>query len=294
MKTLIIGIVLVILGFVLLFLVKGIKETSEEAYKYFILVLAPAILFLAGLFIYNIFRAPYLIYLEEIGKAQVKIVEAQSSRKATEDKMKIVQERNTSLQNDLAALPKTRNNATASIPINQRSTQSQIDTFVESNRKLSSGDRDRLANALFDFSEVMDQANTAWGKANHLKVQEHSEGIVKDLEARKRKIADIRASAREYERLFAQQREKWKYYANQINFIFGDNPDNNALILRNAVDEYAAHLDAVLATNNNNEGEIKKLLWVEDIRYDEAIRNFALWNQYCARQLAQVKNSLAN
>jgi hypothetical protein len=85
MKTAITGIVLVVLGFGLLFLVRGREETREELSKYIILVPVPAILFLAGLFLYNAFRAPYLIYVEEYGKAQTGIAEANRARAIAED-----------------------------------------------------------------------------------------------------------------------------------------------------------------------------------------------------------------
>ena len=80
MRTIAIGIVLVVLGFGLLFLVEGPSATREEFRKYLILVPAPAVLFLAGLFLYNLFRAPYLIYAEEFGKVQVQFIEADHAR----------------------------------------------------------------------------------------------------------------------------------------------------------------------------------------------------------------------
>jgi hypothetical protein len=161
----------------------------------------------------------------------------------------------------------------------------------EGNKTLSKGDRDRLTDAFFEFSQILDEANTAWGKANRIKVDE-SGPLLKDLEKRRSKIPEIESSAKEFEKHFYESRQKWKYYDVQISSIFGVDPDNHALILRNAVDEYATHLDSLLAIKNIDELNLRKLLWVEDIRYDEAIQRFALWKQECERRLEQAKSSL--
>jgi hypothetical protein len=161
----------------------------------------------------------------------------------------------------------------------------------ESNSSLSQGDKERLSNAFFEFSQALDQANAAWGKANRLKSDE-SGAIRKDLETRRSKIPEIRAAAKEFEKAFNGSRQKWKYYGIQIAIIFGDDPDNHALVLRNAIDEYSNQLDAVLASNTADESQLKKLLWPEDVRYDDAIRRFALWKQGCELRLEQAKGSL--
>jgi hypothetical protein len=88
MRAFIITIVLFIMGFVLLYLVKGPEVTREELHKYLILVPAPAILFLAGLFLYHMFRAPYLIYVEEYAKAQTKVAVAEQIQRDVEDALK--------------------------------------------------------------------------------------------------------------------------------------------------------------------------------------------------------------
>ena len=84
MRALLIGIVLLALGFGLLWLVKGPEVTREEFHKYLLLIPAPAVLFLAGLFLFNIFRAPHLIYLEQYGKARA---DADEVRKTWEAKI---------------------------------------------------------------------------------------------------------------------------------------------------------------------------------------------------------------
>ena len=175
--------------------------------------------------------------------------------------------------------------------------QTQLDRLIEANKHLSVGDRERLSDALFDFAGVLDQANTLWGKANleggQLNQAWRSGSIVKDFEARRNTLREIDSSAKDFAKSFTRVREKWKYYPNQTNYIFGDNPDNsgpNTMI--NAVDEYSNHLDRWATIQNKAERPILDLFETEQVRYDEAIRRFILWKQDCERRLEQMKNSI--
>jgi hypothetical protein len=79
-RSAVIAVVLVVLGFGLHYLVRGVAETKDEAYKWAVLVAAPTVLFLAGLFLFNCFRAPYLVYVAEYGKAQRELKQAKDAR----------------------------------------------------------------------------------------------------------------------------------------------------------------------------------------------------------------------
>jgi hypothetical protein len=161
----------------------------------------------------------------------------------------------------------------------------------EGGNTLSNGDRERLTDAFFEFSQVLDQATRAWGKANNIKADERGP-LIKDLEARRSKVPELQSAAREFERSFHESRQKWKYYANQISFIFGDDPENHATILRNAIEEYGHQLDSVVTLKNIEESNLKSILWPEEVRYNEAIRQFALWIRECEGRLEQAKSSL--
>jgi len=170
--------------------------------------------------------------------------------------------------------------------------QTQIERIVQADRNLPKGDRDRLAEALFEFSQVLDQANIAFGKANNIKVDEHGP-LVKDLLTRRGKVSGIESAATEFEAHFRDSRQKWKYYRDQITAIFGDNPDNDAVILRGAVIEYARQLDSVLSLKDTtDEATLKAIFQPEEIRYDDAIRRFALWKSDCERRLEQARSAL--
>ena len=148
--------------------------------------------------------------------------------------------------------------------------KSQLDVLLEINKRLSAGDRSRFTDALHDFTQVLDQANTLWGKANRV----DDLGSSTDFETRKTRLQDVESSAKDYERAFSQSRQTWHYYAAQVGYIFGDNPDNDALIIRNAAVDYFYFLDALGKLPTTNNGAITLLLADEQNVYGSAIARF--------------------
>src|ERR1700723_266156 len=111
LKSALTGISLLVLGFLLHWRIRGLSETKQEASKFLIITVAPLILFLAGLLLYNAFRAPYLVYRQEFaqfhdqldkseGRAQAAESERESFKQAALDKDSKI----TSLQLEISEL----------------------------------------------------------------------------------------------------------------------------------------------------------------------------------------------
>jgi len=174
--------------------------------------------------------------------------------------------------------------------------QIQLEKLIEANRTLPKGDRDRLAEAFFSFAQIQDQANALWGKANRggaqLRQARSNGTFLKDFDKLKKDFRDIESSAKDYEKAFSQEREKWKYYQPQISYIFGDNPDNNALIIRNAIDEYSSFLDDWGRIQNKEDQKIQELFLFEEPRFQDTINRFLFWKRDCDRRLGEMKSSI--
>jgi hypothetical protein len=155
---------------------------------------------------------------------------------------------------------------------------------------LTKVDRENLAKAFFEFSQVLDQANAAWGKANNLKSDE-SGPLGQNLVKRRSKIPEIQKAATDFNQNLINIRQKWNYYEIQTNAIFDENP-NDPLILLQIVNEYASELDAVLTIKNADDSQLQKVLRPEDIRYDEGIVRFSQWYQGCEQRLQQARSVL--
>jgi hypothetical protein len=77
-------VLLVVLGFIIYWRIKGLSETKQEVTKFLIITAAPLILFLAALLLYNAFRAPYLLYVEEFNKLHVQLNKTEGRAQAAE------------------------------------------------------------------------------------------------------------------------------------------------------------------------------------------------------------------
>jgi len=93
-----------------------------------------------------------------------------------------------------------------------RQPQSKLDRLIEINGRLSEGDRARLTNALYEFSEAISQANLLWGRANQAGArlnQAWQDGsIAKNFDAHKITLSAINSSAKEFKQSFPQLRDK--------------------------------------------------------------------------------------
>jgi hypothetical protein len=172
----------------------------------------------------------------------------------------------------------------------------QPDTLADVTN-MSPGDRDRLTNAFFEFSQMMRQANELFGKANLEGGQLHNAwergAIVGDANSHIIKLRAISVSAMELAKTFVAVRQKWNYYANQETFIFGSNPDNEGPnVILGATDGYARYLESWVASQNKDTKPVLDLFRFEQDQYDAMIGGFSRWQQGCNMRLEQMKDSI--
>jgi hypothetical protein len=167
-------------------------------------------------------------------------------------------------------------------------TQTQLERLVETNQRLSESDRARLSDALYDFSTIIDQANSVWAKANRVDVDLKSN----DIETRKARLNEVLALDKNYRQAFHAVRQKRHYYQEQIDYIFGDSADNDAAIVINAATDYLNFLSSVESLQGKDEKALVDLLSGEFNRYQTATTRFGLWRQECARRLQRMRDSI--
>ncbi len=196
------------------------------------------------------------------------------------------------------SVPTSPSGPPQSVPAVQSTPQTQAERLMQINKNLPKGDRDRLADVLYDFSKTLDQMIDLGYKAN-LEIGQvnngvRSESIVNDYEEHKKKLRGIASSAKEMARSFLISRQqKWRYYQDQMNYVFGDNPDNegpNAII--NATGGYANALDQWSSIQDRGSKGALMLLSTAQIESDRYLHTFFTWRQGCETRLAQVKQSI--
>jgi hypothetical protein len=189
--------------------------------------------------------------------------------------------------------------ASTSIPPVQYAQQTQQERVTQINKNLSTGDRERLSNVLYEFSQMLEKMTTLGYKANQEIAQignEVSNGsIVKSYEVRTKKLREIGASGNEFAKSFALSREaeKWKYYSDQRDYVFGDNPDNlgpNAII--SAAESYANSLDQWSLIKDRENKSALNLLAMPRVESDRSLRTFFDWSRGCETRLEQMKQSI--
>jgi len=173
--------------------------------------------------------------------------------------------------------------------------QTQLDRVVQTDRNLTPDDRNRLSNALYDYSQVLDSGTTLGYKVfNELgKINQdlQSTNLVTNVDVHIKTLHDITPLAKEYYKTLEQTINKGRYYSDQTDYIFGDNPYNlgpNAII--NTTEGFANYLtDWAKAANRK---EVLNLVSPQANDYNQMMTRFMQWVQGCRQRLDQVKRSI--
>jgi hypothetical protein len=189
----------------------------------------------------------------------------------------------------MTAKPMASESVSSPVPANpSKGTQNQLERLVETNRRLPEPDRARLSDALYDFSTTIDLANSMWAKANRVDVDLKSN----DIETRKIRLNEVLSLDKNYRQAFRAVRQKRHYFEEQIDYIFGDNPDNDASIVTNAATDYLNFLTSIEGLQGRDQKAIADLLSGELSRYQTATTRFDAWRQECAKRLQRMRDSI--
>lgn len=181
-------------------------------------------------------------------------------------------------------------------PTNQNNAaRTPLAALIETNKRLTEGDRQRLSNALFDYGEFLDKANTLWGEANRESGQLSQDwgtgSMIQKFSEHRNTLLELNSATKSFAQSFTQVRERWKYYQDQSNYIFGENPDNNGPnTIINAVDEYVSQLDE-WGKIQNKQDETPNLFRSEQLRFEESIERFGHWEGECKNRLEEMRKS---
>jgi hypothetical protein len=110
-----------------------------------------------------------------------------------------------------------------------------------------SGHRERLADALYDLSKLLDRSNNLSENATrvvfNIGTSITTEPISFVINTHRSKLTELRDLAKDYSRDFDNFGDKWKYYATQISYVTGDNPHARIGAFSNAIGDYIAYFE---------------------------------------------------
>src|SRR5260221_113288 len=166
---------------------------------------------------------------------------------------------------------------------------------VQKNKNSPAGDRERLANAFYDFSESLEEGRTLMYKGFNeaAAIGAEGAGIAKDLQTHIVKLRELTASAKEYGKSNAALRTKWDYYREQTQYVFEDNPDNLGWgKLANAFDSYANHLETWGVIQNKDDQRVLNILAEDRTQFEAMLTEFSSFYQGCKTRLEEMKASI--
>jgi hypothetical protein len=203
---------------------------------------------------------------------------------------------NTTTSQSLTTNPSTPPSIASTV---QSAPQTWQERVTQVNKNLSKSDRERLSDVLYEFSQMLEKMTILGYKANQ-EIGQINGGvgdgsIVKDYETHAKKLREISASGKEMARTFllAREAEKWRYYSEQMNYVFGDNPDNlgpNAII--NATEGYANNLDRWSSIKDRENKSALNLLEAPHNESNRFLHTFFDWRGGCETRLEQMKQSI--
>ncbi len=169
------------------------------------------------------------------------------------------------------------------------------DRVVQRNKNSPAGDRERLANAFYEFSQSLEEGRALMYKGFNeaAAIGAEGAGIAKDLQTHITKLRELAASAKEYGKSNMALRTKWDYYPEQTQYVFGDNPDNLGWgKLVNAFESYAFHLETWGAILNKDDQRVLSMLAEDRSQFETALNEFSLFYRGCKARLEEMKTSI--
>jgi hypothetical protein len=174
----------------------------------------------------------------------------------------------------------------------------QLERLTQANKNLPKGDRDRLADALFDFAKTVDEGNGLFAKANSEGTQlthgwRDDGSIAKSLDTHRIKLREIESAGKEFYKSLERVQEKWKYFPNQRDYVWGDNPYNlgpNSVI--NAAQSYISYIDRWDTIQNKDQQQVLSLFGNEQEEYERFLKIFGAWISGCQKRIDEMRKSI--
>lgn len=165
--------------------------------------------------------------------------------------------------------------------------------------ELTSGDRERLSNLYYEFAQMLGQMTAVGSRANMLILQTagaiQNGTIVSDYQSRITSLRRVNADADALEHKFMDTRGKadWQYYVKEMNFVFGDDPDNPGMnAIMNATTEMANKLEQWSKLSDKETPQALNLLETPSNDAQVHLKTFFAWRDTAESRLAQRKASL--
>jgi len=175
--------------------------------------------------------------------------------------------------------------------------QTFLDRVVRENRGLTPDDRNRLSTELYECDQFIKQSQAVGYKLNmefgKLSSDRQSGALSKNVEDHIKGLRDLAAAASERYHGLQHFQDKWQYFPNQTQYVFGDNPFNAGIgLLVNATDGMASSLTDWSKIANRDQQNILNIEAQQQLDFEKTLRQFFDWASVSLQRVKQMRQSL--
>jgi hypothetical protein len=172
-----------------------------------------------------------------------------------------------------------------------------LDRIVQENRGLTADDRNRLSTELYECDQFIKQSQAVGYKLNaefgKLSNDRQSGALAKNVDEHIKLLRDLGVSAMDRYHGLQHFQEKWQYFPDQTQYVFGDNPFNAGLgLLANATEGMANALTSWSKISNRDQQEILNIEAQQQVDFERDLRHFFDWANGTLQRIKQMRQSL--
>jgi hypothetical protein len=208
------------------------------------------------------------------------IISIQRDREAALNEARTVQAQLSAMQRNIAE-DQTQTQAQASRP-----------AILDETAKMAANDKERLANAFYDISQLLDRGRKLMGESGGLAHGGIADIGRNDLPRLISVVDSLIADSKQFSDDMSHLQEKWKYYSRQIGYIIGDDSDNHALLAQNALAEVKNYVASWGNIANSRDVDVAKLLYYPQRDFGNSMTRFGEWLNECSNRLSTMRSAI--
>jgi hypothetical protein len=172
-----------------------------------------------------------------------------------------------------------------------------LDRVVRENRGLTPDDRNRLSTELYEADQFIEQSrgvgyklSTEFSKISN---ERQNGALAKDVDDQIKVLRDLDAPAWDEYHGLQRFQDKWKYFPDQTEYIFGDNPFNAGEgVLINTAEGMANSLTWWSKISNRDQQDILNIEAQPLEDFQKQLRQFFDWAEGTLARIKQMRQSL--
>ena len=172
-----------------------------------------------------------------------------------------------------------------------------LDRVIQENRGLTPDDRNRLSNELYECDQFIKQSQAVGYKLNlefgKLTNDRQSGALSKNVDEHIKILGDLGTAAMDRYHGLQHFQEKWQYFPDQTEYVFGDNPFNAGVgLLANAAGGMTTSLTRWSKIDNRDQQDILNIEAQQQVDAEKYLRQFFDWANLTLQRVKQMRQSL--